>query len=124
MRRILLIVLAGFTLASCATPYRWTKTGASEVEVQAARNDCRQEAGSYTFLDWSPGLHIRTTTVPTIRGDRYASLTGETARREADLYNICMYEKGFRSVPEKSKPGENSGAENPNVKSTPAKSDS
>jgi hypothetical protein len=95
MVRKILILLIFLAVSACTRHYDWGKDDAGSGEVELARTECRDESGSYNFLDGRNQSVMVTTT----RGDRYAILNATTAAREADLYNDCMRAKGFSLSP-------------------------
>jgi len=86
---------AAVALGACAGRYEWSKEGESEGAVEVARKECRDESQDYGFLDGrDQSLRVMTT-----RGERYASISTNTAKREASMFGDCMHAKGFDLVP-------------------------
>jgi hypothetical protein len=94
MRRKICLVFLNLAVTACA-PYEWTREGAGAGEIDQARQECVEESGSYDFLD----VREKSLRVMTNRGERYATIAGSTAERQADLFSDCMRAKGFELAP-------------------------
>ena len=90
------LFLLATTLVACESNYGWNKEGAGSGEIEMARQDCVHESQGYDFLD-APfeSQHIMTS-----HGERYSSINGNGAARQADIFSDCMRAKGFSLGPD------------------------
>lgn len=90
------LFLLAVALVACESNYGWNKEGAGSGEIEMARQDCVRESQGYDFLD-APfeSQHIMTS-----HGERYSSINGNGAARQAGIFSDCMRAKGFSLGPD------------------------
>lgn len=95
--RIVPLALAGLVLVSCASraPTQWTHSARSNQEQAADRSDCRQRSSFQVEREVQrEGPFMAEERIEVQRMfDR-----DDATRRQNDLYNSCMRDKGYAPV--------------------------